>query len=40
MRVPFLDIKAQYTELASELDAVTHEVMSSGSYSMGMVSSA
>ncbi len=35
MRVPFLDIKAQYTELASELDLVTHEVMSSGSYSMG-----
>ncbi len=35
MRVPFYDIKAQYTELASELDFVTHEVISSGAYSMG-----
>jgi dTDP-4-amino-4,6-dideoxygalactose transaminase len=35
MRVPFYDIKAQYTELQSELDAVTHEVLSSGAYAPG-----
>jgi dTDP-4-amino-4,6-dideoxygalactose transaminase len=35
MRVPFYDIKAQYTELSSELDAVTHDVLSSGSYAPG-----
>lgn len=35
MRVPFYDIRAQYVELSAELDAVTHEVMSSGQYSMG-----
>ena len=35
MRVPFLDIKAQYTELAPQIDEVVHEVVSSGSYMMG-----
>jgi dTDP-4-amino-4,6-dideoxygalactose transaminase len=35
MRVPFYDIKAQYDELAEELDRVVHEVMASGVYSMG-----
>jgi dTDP-4-amino-4,6-dideoxygalactose transaminase len=35
MRVPFLDIKAQYTELAPEIDEVVHEVMASGAYMMG-----
>ena len=35
MRVPFYDIKAQYDELSTELDAVTLEVMASGHYSMG-----
>ncbi|MEZ0325639.1 MAG: DegT/DnrJ/EryC1/StrS family aminotransferase [Fimbriimonas sp.] len=35
MRVPFYDIKAQYDELASELDGVVHEVISSGAYMMG-----
>jgi dTDP-4-amino-4,6-dideoxygalactose transaminase len=35
MRVPFLDIKGQYNELATELDRVTHEVLSSGAYVVG-----
>jgi dTDP-4-amino-4,6-dideoxygalactose transaminase len=35
MRVPFLDIKAQYTELAPQIDEVVHDVISSGSYMMG-----
>lgn len=35
MRVPFYDIKAQYDELAGEIDAVVHEVVSSGAYMMG-----
>ncbi len=35
MRVPFYDIKAQYEELSSELDRVSHEVLSSGSYAPG-----
>lgn len=35
MRVPFLDIQAQYRELASELDSVVHEVISSGAYVLG-----
>jgi dTDP-4-amino-4,6-dideoxygalactose transaminase len=35
MRVPFYDIKAQYDELAQQLDQVTHEVISSGGYVMG-----
>lgn len=35
MRVPFYDIKAQYDELASQLDAAVHEVISSGGYIMG-----
>jgi dTDP-4-amino-4,6-dideoxygalactose transaminase len=35
MRVPFYDIKAQYDELAPQLDAATHEVLSSGAYVMG-----
>jgi len=35
MRVPFYDIKAQYQELAPELDRVTHEVISSGVYNLG-----
>ncbi len=36
MRVPFYDIKAQYDELAQELDAVVHQVISSGNYMMGL----
>lgn len=35
MRVPFYDIKAQYDELAPQLDAAVHEVLSSGDYVMG-----
>lgn len=35
MRVPFYDIKAQYDELAAEIDAAVHEVVSSGAYMMG-----
>jgi dTDP-4-amino-4,6-dideoxygalactose transaminase len=35
MRVPFYDIKAQYDELAPQLDAAVHEVLSSGAYAMG-----
>lgn len=35
LRVPFYDIKAQYTELSAELDQAVHEVISSGVYSMG-----
>ncbi|HWA82663.1 MAG TPA: DegT/DnrJ/EryC1/StrS family aminotransferase [Fimbriimonadaceae bacterium] len=35
MRVPFYDIKAQYDELAPQLDAAVHEVLSSGGYVMG-----
>ncbi len=35
MRVPFYDIKAQYEQLSTELDQVTHEVLSSGSYAPG-----
>ncbi len=35
MRVPFYDIKAQYTELASQMDAAVHDVISGGAYVMG-----
>jgi len=35
MRVPFYDIKAQYLELAPQLDSVTQEVMASGIYALG-----
>lgn len=35
MRVPFYDIKAQYDELASQIDQVVHEVISGGGYVMG-----
>ncbi len=35
MRVPFYDIKAQYDELSSELDAAVHDVISGGAYVMG-----
>jgi dTDP-4-amino-4,6-dideoxygalactose transaminase len=35
MRVPFYDIKAQYDELAAEIDAAVHEVVASGNYMMG-----
>jgi len=35
MRVPFYDIKAQYDELQPEMDAVVHDVVSSGAYIMG-----
>ncbi len=34
MRVPFYDIKAQYLELAPELDATVHDVISSGVYTI------
>ena len=35
MQVPFYDIKAQYTDLATELDAVVHDVISGGNYVLG-----
>jgi len=35
MRVPFYDIKAQYNELAHEIDPAVHDVMSGGAYVMG-----
>ncbi len=35
MRVPFYDIKAQYDELAPEIDAAVHEVVSGGAYVLG-----
>lgn len=35
VRVPFYDIKAQYDELAPQMDAAVHEVISSGAYVMG-----
>lgn len=35
MRVPFYDIKAQYTDLQPELDSVTLEILSSGNYAPG-----
>jgi dTDP-4-amino-4,6-dideoxygalactose transaminase len=35
MKVPFYDIKAQYTELAAETDAAVHAVISGGAYVMG-----
>ena len=35
MRVPFYDIKAQYDELAGEIDAAVHGVVSSGAYMLG-----
>src|SRR5690349_6268746 len=35
MRVPFYDIKAQYNELASEMDLAVHDVMAGGAYVMG-----
>src|SRR4051794_35061062 len=35
MRVPFYDIKAQYQELAHELDPAVHDVMAGGAYVMG-----
>jgi dTDP-4-amino-4,6-dideoxygalactose transaminase len=36
VRVPFYDIKAQYDELQPEMDRVTHQVISSGAYVMGL----
>lgn len=35
MRVPFYDIKAQYAELAAELDQATLDVLRGGNYVMG-----
>lgn len=35
MRVPFIDIQAQYRELAPALDATVHEVLSTGAYVLG-----
>ncbi|HEY8597575.1 MAG TPA: DegT/DnrJ/EryC1/StrS family aminotransferase [Thermomicrobiales bacterium] len=35
MKVPFLDVKASYDEIAPELDAATHRVVSSGWYLLG-----
>lgn len=35
MRVPFYDIKAQYDELAGEIDAAVHEVVAGGRYMLG-----
>jgi dTDP-4-amino-4,6-dideoxygalactose transaminase len=35
MQVPFYDIQAQYKDLANELDAVVHDVVSGGNYVLG-----
>ena len=35
MNVPFYDVKAQYDSQAAEIDAVVHEVISSGAYVLG-----
>ncbi len=35
MRVPLYDVRAQYEELQAPLDAVVHEVISSGAYVLG-----
>ena len=35
MKVPFLDVKASYEEIAPEIDAATHRVVSSGWYLLG-----
>ena len=35
MRVPFYDIKAQYDELAPEIDAAVHAVVAGGAYVLG-----
>ena len=35
MQVPFYDIQAQYKDLATEIDQVVHEVISSGNYVLG-----
>ena len=35
MQVPFYDIQAQYKDLATELDAVVHDVVSGGNYVLG-----
>jgi dTDP-4-amino-4,6-dideoxygalactose transaminase len=35
VKIPFLDVKAGYTELKAELDAAYHRVMDSGSYVLG-----
>lgn len=35
MRVPFYDIKAQYAELAPQMDAAVLQVLASGAYAMG-----
>lgn len=35
MRVPFLDLKAQYNELSETIDSTLHEIVSTGSYVLG-----
>lgn len=35
MRVPFYDIKAQYDELAPQIDTAVHDVMAGGAYVLG-----
>lgn len=35
MQVPFYDIQAQYKDLATEIDQVVHDVISSGNYVLG-----
>lgn len=35
MQVPFYDIQAQYKDLAAEIDAVVHDVISTGNYVLG-----
>lgn len=35
MQVPFYDIQAQYKDLATEIDSVVHDVISSGNYVLG-----
>lgn len=35
MRVPFLDLKAQYSELSDQIDSTLHEIVSTGAYVLG-----
>lgn len=35
MRVPFLDLKAQYNELSETIDSTLHEIVSTGAYVLG-----
>lgn len=35
MRVPFVDVRSQYNDVSEQLDAVVHEIMSTGAYVLG-----